>query len=80
MSKVYQKLIKKYSPKAELALKLGKSRSFIDQLQSGRKNPSIKTLEDLAAVFKVSVPYLLRERDDNEATTTATQDNTIRTS
>lgn len=59
--------IQNYHPRIDLARRINKSYSFIGKLRRGEKNPSLDTLYDLANVFNVSVPYLLREARINNA-------------
>jgi transcriptional regulator with XRE-family HTH domain len=59
--KFYQQYIKNYSSQKELAQKIGKSKSFLGKLSRGDKQPSLKTLDDLAAVLGISVSHLVKE-------------------
>lgn len=48
---------------AQLAAKAGLSTGFIGQLEQGRVQPSLRTLEQLAAALEISPCYFLSEED-----------------
>lgn len=43
----------------ELAGKIGKSASFIGMIEAGKSNPSLKSLEKIAAAFNLDTSYFL---------------------
>jgi len=43
----------------ELAQRLGISRSYLSELESGKKTPSLDLLDNYAKVFEIPVSYLL---------------------
>lgn len=53
---------------SELAERVGTSQSTISQLEKGSRNPSYKTLRQVAEALGVSVSYLVEEEDVAELT------------
>jgi transcriptional regulator with XRE-family HTH domain len=59
----------------ELSRRVGLSQAYISKLENGEKGASAKTLLKLAAVFGVTVDYLLEGMTyENQATTPTTED------
>jgi putative transcriptional regulator len=44
----------------QLAAKVGITRAYLARIETGRHEPSLKTLERLARVLKVTLPDLVR--------------------
>lgn len=51
---------------SELAERVGTSQSTISQLEKGKRNPSYRTLQNVADALAVSVSYLLGEEELEE--------------
>jgi len=57
--KVYTLRLKKGMYSEKLATALGVSRSTVNMWESGKRNPTLKNLYEIANFFGVRVPYLL---------------------
>ena len=54
---------------SELASRSGLTAAAICQFESGKKNPSLKTLKEIAKALKVSVSNLMESNKDKEGDT-----------
>ncbi|WP_042457202.1 helix-turn-helix domain-containing protein [Neobacillus dielmonensis] len=50
---------------AQMCEKTGLSKGFISNIENNNTSPSISTLQTIAAVLKVPLPYLLLEKDEH---------------
>lgn len=68
--KLYEKIKKLRTQKglsqAELSKKLGITPGHVTRLETGKFNPSIDVLKNIAILFEVSADYLLDDSLDNE--------------
>ncbi len=51
--------VEKKLSQAELAMRVGLSREYVNKIEAGRYDPPLSTLEALAKVLKVSVAKLV---------------------